>query len=55
MPQLTKLFEPGRINSMVVRNGTYMSPMGTQYADNEGFVTDRLINFYVARSRVGPG
>jgi len=47
-----KLFEPGRIGSMRLKNRITMAPMGTQmYA--EGFVTEQLKDYYEARARGG--
>lgn len=47
-----KLFEPGRIGSMRLKNRLTMAPMGTQmYA--EGQVTDQLVDYYEARARGG--
>jgi 2,4-dienoyl-CoA reductase-like NADH-dependent reductase (Old Yellow Enzyme family) len=49
-----RLFEPGRIGTMAVRNRIAMAPMGTQmYAD--GFVTERLKDYYEARAKGGAG
>ena len=53
--RLAKLSEPGKIKTMVVRNRTVMAPMVTQYADDGGYVTDRMIDFYVARAKGGVG
>lgn len=47
-----KLFEPGRIGTMRLKNRITMAPMGTQmYA--EGFVTEQLKDYYAARARGG--
>jgi len=47
-----KLFEPGRIGTMRLKNRITMAPMGTQmYA--EGFVTEQLKDYYEARARGG--
>ena len=49
-----RLFEPGRIGNMEVKNRIAMAPMGTQmYAD--GFVTDQLKAYYEARAQGGAG
>src|SRR3990172_11815917 len=40
---------------MVVRNRIVMSPMVTQYADTDGQVSDRMVNYYVARASGGVG
>ncbi|RPI44314.1 MAG: FAD-dependent oxidoreductase, partial [Betaproteobacteria bacterium] len=52
--RLHRLFEPGRIGTMELRNRIAMAPMGTQmYAD--GFVTEQLKDYYEARARGGVG
>jgi 2,4-dienoyl-CoA reductase-like NADH-dependent reductase (Old Yellow Enzyme family) len=52
--RLRRLFEPGRIGTMQLKNRITMAPMGTQmYA--EGFVTEQLKDYYEARARGGVG
>src|SRR5512140_2835643 len=52
--EFRRLFEPGRIGNMEVKNRIAMAPMGTQmYAD--GFVTDQLKAYYEARAQGGAG
>ncbi|HIE17103.1 MAG TPA: NADH:flavin oxidoreductase, partial [Dehalococcoidia bacterium] len=57
MPQkeLQKLWQPGRIGSMEVKNRLVMPPMGTGLATKEGIVTDRQIEYYSERARGGAG
>ena len=43
--ELTKLFQPGSIGRVEVRNRIVMPPMGVGYATEEGCVTDRLNAF----------
>ena len=52
---LTKLFEPGRIGTMNIKNRIVMSPMITDYADEEGHITQRLIDYLVERAKGGVG
>ncbi len=40
------LFQEGRIGSMSVRNRIVMAAMHLGYADEEGYVTERLIRYY---------
>lgn len=49
------LLSPGRIGSMTVRNRMVMPPMGTNYAQKDGFITERLIGYYGARAEGGIG
>ena len=50
-----RLWEPFRIGQMELRNRIVMPPMGTNYANEEGYVTERLKNYYEARARGGVG
>lgn len=49
------LFKPIKINSMTLPNRTIMAPMVTNYAAPDGTVTDKLINYHVARAKGGVG
>ncbi len=55
MPSAKKLLSPVRIGNMELRNRTVMSPMTTQYANQDESVSDKLREYYVARSRGGVG
>lgn len=55
MLSLQRLFEPLVIKSMRLRNRVVMAPMVTNYASLEGEVTQRLIDYFVARARGGVG
>lgn len=48
-----KLFEPGRIGSMVLKNRGIMMPMATDLADRSGIVTPRQIRYYQERAKGG--
>jgi len=50
-----KLFEPGKIGSMELKNRLIMAPMGTSSHDREGFVQERTIHYYVERAKGGVG
>ena len=50
-----KLFDPIRIGRLELSNRIIMPPMGTGLADHQGFVTDRLIDYYVRRAQGGVG
>jgi len=52
---LTRLFQPGRIGGMEVKNRIVMPPMGTDYATEEGYVTQRQIDYYAERAKGGAG
>jgi 2,4-dienoyl-CoA reductase-like NADH-dependent reductase (Old Yellow Enzyme family)/thioredoxin reductase len=50
-----RLFEPGRIGSLQLKNRLIMPPMATNYASKEGEVTDRQIAYYEERAKGGVG
>lgn len=50
-----QLFRPGRINRMELKNRIIMAATGNALADDEGFVTDRAIDYYVERAKGGVG
>ena len=47
------LLSPARIGNITVRNRMVMPPMGTNYASDDGFVTERLVRYYEARAEGG--
>jgi 2,4-dienoyl-CoA reductase-like NADH-dependent reductase (Old Yellow Enzyme family) len=49
------LFTPARIGPVEIKNRIVMPPMTTRMADEEGFVTDETIAYYLARVRGGVG
>jgi NAD(H)-dependent 7beta-hydroxy-3-oxo-delta4-cholenoic acid oxidoreductase len=55
MKPLKQLFSPIEIAQMQVRNRIVMAPMGTLWADDDGCITERLIEHYEARARGGVG
>ena len=50
-----KLFEPGKIGSMTIKNRGVMMPMATDMADKDGIVTPRQIAYYQERAKGGIG
>jgi 2,4-dienoyl-CoA reductase-like NADH-dependent reductase (Old Yellow Enzyme family)/thioredoxin reductase len=58
MGKLIKLFEPGKIGNMEVKNRIALAPIGYGFTFGtkpDGFLTDRLLAFYEARARGGAG
>jgi 2,4-dienoyl-CoA reductase-like NADH-dependent reductase (Old Yellow Enzyme family)/thioredoxin reductase len=53
--QFKKLFEPVRIGEMEVRNRIVLSPMETNLGSNDGYVTERLKDYYEERAKGGAG
>jgi 2,4-dienoyl-CoA reductase-like NADH-dependent reductase (Old Yellow Enzyme family)/thioredoxin reductase len=54
-PDFPRLFEPGFIGSMRIKNRIVMAPMGTQLASNSGAVTEAMIRHYARRALGGVG
>ena len=50
-----KIFEPKNIGSMQLKNRIVMPPMGTNYAEAGGAVSQRMLDYYEARARGGVG
>jgi len=50
-----KVFEPTNIGQMKLKNRIVMPPMGTNYAEAGGAVSQRMIDYYEARARGGAG
>src|SRR5215813_4311388 len=52
---MNPLLTPARIGPVEIRNRIVMPPMTTRTADDEGFVTDATLAYYLARVRGGVG
>jgi 2,4-dienoyl-CoA reductase (NADPH2) len=52
---LSHLFRPVRIGALKPANRLVMAPMGTDYAAEDGSVSDRLRDYLAARARGGVG
>src|SRR4030067_963903 len=50
-----RLFSPGRMGSMQLRNRVVMAPMVVQLASESGAVTQRTVDYYVRRAAGGAG
>lgn len=55
MTPAAKLFTPGRIGPLRLRNRIVMPSMTTRAADEEGFVTEAALAYYRARAAGGTG
>ncbi len=55
MRETNVLLTPGRIGGVDIRNRIVMAPMTTRLADEDGFITDDTIDYYMARVRGGVG
>lgn len=49
------IFSPLQIGAVKLKNRIVMAPMGSNYADEHGWVTDRLVCYYSARAKGGVG
>ena len=50
-----KLFEPGRIGQLELKNRIVMPPMGTEMAAEDGYITERIRCYFEERARGGVG
>ena len=50
-----KLFEPGKIGRLSVKNRIVMAPMGNSLVELDGRLSQRGIDHYVARAKGGTG
>jgi 2,4-dienoyl-CoA reductase-like NADH-dependent reductase (Old Yellow Enzyme family) len=55
MAELRRLFSPGRIGTLEIKNRTVMDAMGTLLEELDGSVGERLIGYYEARAKGGAG
>ncbi len=53
--KLQKLFEPGKIGSLRIKNRLVCPPMARNFATGEGFVTQRSLDHYETLARGGVG
>jgi hypothetical protein len=50
-----KLFEPGKIGTLEIKNRIIMAAMGTRWADKDGKVVQRQLDYHGERARGGTG
>ena len=53
MSRHAHILSPGRIGSLELRNRIFMTPMGSNTADPEGYCGERLRQYYGARAEGG--
>src|SRR5689334_10644589 len=51
--QLDALLSPGRIGAMTLRNRIFMTPMGSNLAETDGTLGERIKAYYEARAAGG--
>ena len=55
MAEFTKLFEPGKMGNVELKNRIIMAPCGTHYSSHYGVVTEQQLAFYSERAKGGAG
>lgn len=50
-----RLFQPIKVGPMELKNRIVMAPMGTNLASQDGYVTQRMIDYYAERAKGGVG
>lgn len=55
MIELKQLFSPFSIKGVELKNRIVMPPMTTNFADENGAVTDKMVDYYAARAKGGVG
>jgi 2,4-dienoyl-CoA reductase-like NADH-dependent reductase (Old Yellow Enzyme family) len=55
LSSLSKLFQPGRIGKLELKNRIVMAAMGTGYCHHDGYVLDEYIAFMEERAKGGTG
>lgn len=55
MEKFEKLLEPGKIGTLELKNRFVVPAMGSNYADEDGNVTDQMIAYYRERAKGGFG
>ena len=55
MPKFTKLFEPGKIGKIELKNRIIFAPCGTHYNSHDGLVSDLQLAYYAERAKGGTG
>lgn len=53
--QFKKLFEPGKIGKLQLKNRIIFPPMGTRYATQDGHISEQMLNYYAERAQGGCG
>ncbi len=55
MKKPEQMFQPITIGTMHIKNRIAMAPMATDFAEGDGTISDRLIDYYEARAKGGAG
>lgn len=52
---LSYLFSPGKIGTLTLKNRVILPPMGSGLADQEGYISQKLIDYHVTKVKGGCG
>ena len=55
MSKFVKLFEPGKMGKIEIKNRIVFAPCGNHYSSIYGFINDRLLAYYGERAKGGAG
>jgi 2,4-dienoyl-CoA reductase-like NADH-dependent reductase (Old Yellow Enzyme family)/thioredoxin reductase len=55
MPEFTKLFEPGKMGKIELKNRIIFAPCGTHYSTHYGYISEQQLNYYAERAKGGTG
>jgi 2,4-dienoyl-CoA reductase-like NADH-dependent reductase (Old Yellow Enzyme family)/thioredoxin reductase len=55
MSEFTKLFEPGKMGKVEIKNRIIMAPCGTHYSTHYGLVSEQQLAYYGERAKGGAG
>ena len=55
MPEFTKLFTPGKMGKVEIKNRIIFAPCGTHYSTHYGYISQQQLDYYSERGRGGAG
>jgi len=55
MPEFTKLFTPGKMGKVEIKNRIIFAPCGTHYSTHYGYISQQQLDYYAERGRGGAG
>ena len=55
MPEFTKLFTPGKMGKVEIKNRIVFAPIGTHYSAHNGMVSESQLAYYSERAKGGAG
>ena len=55
VPEFTKLFTPGKMGKVEIKNRIVFAPIGTHYSAHNGMVSESQLAYYSERAKGGAG